>query len=801
MARAKKNKPESKKKVSNGTDLSGSDLSMFDRAAKNIFSILDNGYNNRELLNAKDQKFRSILNRELEISKGVSQGSIIDFVSSLKISDDKNNIHDIGAGNRPDTNELFTKNINDIFGYFQEMYKNKFLEMSDLKFIAKFIPALGEAVKTVLDSVVSSDNIAETVNRTIDLPPSIEKDDKVAIMSEIERYEDELKLLDKLKNVVYKKALVTGTHYVYVKDYNSIFAEYEKIKKETKRTAVDNERAQFSTSKKKKATESIMIGDIDYTSAMESITNLVESSSNNDGKKLSKSEVSNIVNNIKDELPEVTCEQSNIYSSALESAYGLYESDAAMEAFKAKKQRNATRNKVTPLEVKIPDGTKSINYKPKDSVFSVPGVYLKYLDPKNVIPLRLFDEVIGYYIIHQKAKKRKSSVGEVSGINSIGNTLFSAVNVGEAKKNDAVQKIIDTISQGIMDSFSSKFVSKNAKYKKLIADCIIANGLVDSDYNIQFIPADDIIAFTIQENEEGLGESILTDSLFPAKLLLSMLVTKILNYINKTGNKRIAHIHKNNVNAFDNNQLNRVIRDIQDEDITFNDLLSPNLVFNKFNRDGNLAIPTSKNGEKLVEFEIQEGQNIDMSPEFEKMLEQMAIIGTGVPTVIMEYAGSADFAKQLVSANIKYAGRVSTIQSDLENPTTLLYKKICEFSTLTDEQKTICAQNLEIKLPRPRVLTNSNNNDYIQSVVQTAEAIADAVIGRETVSNQEVLPNGPQIKDKVMYSIVKKNAPFVDWDEIDDIVKQCIIDVNGDVVKKELEKSSNSSDDGGGNPF
>ena len=52
-----------------------------------------------------------------------------------------------------------------------------------------------------------------------------------------------------------------------------------------------------------------------------------------------------------------------------------------------------------------------------------------------------------------------------------------------------------------------------------------------------------------------------------------------------------------------------------------------------------------------------------------------------------------------------------------------------------------------------------------------------------------------------MYSIVKKNAPFVDWDEIDDIVKQCIIDVNGDVVKKELEKSSNSSDDGGGNPF
>ena len=49
------------------------------------------------------------------------------------------------------------------------MYKNRFLEIDDLRFISKFIPALGEAVKTTLDSLVSSDNIAETVNRKIKL--------------------------------------------------------------------------------------------------------------------------------------------------------------------------------------------------------------------------------------------------------------------------------------------------------------------------------------------------------------------------------------------------------------------------------------------------------------------------------------------------------------------------------------------------------------------------------------------------------------------------------------------------------
>ena len=297
--------------------------------------------------------------------------------------------------------------------------------------------------------------------------------------------------------------------------------------------------------------------------------------------------------------------------------------------------------KHNPIELTTPDGTKSYD-DVKPSKFNISGTYVKYIEAKNLIPVRVFDQDIGYYLIHPKVKKNKNSAGEVSGINSIGNTLFSAVNVGEAKKNDAIDRIINSISEGIMNNFDNKFVAKNAEYKKLIADCVIANGLTDKDYNIQFIPATDITKFTVNEDESGFGESVLTDSLFPAKLLLSMIVCRILNYINKTGNKTIAHVYKGPVNAFTTNQINRVIRDLQEQNVTFNDLLSPNLVFNKFNRDGNISLPTAKNGNHLVEFETQEGQNIDMSPEYEKELENMAILGTGVPSVIMEYAGSAD---------------------------------------------------------------------------------------------------------------------------------------------------------------
>lgn len=807
MANSKK-KPSKQKNI---VDLS--DLSMFDRAAKSIFSVLDNGYNDKLLLNSKDQKFRGILNRELDIAKGYSQGSIVDFVSSMKIGKEKTKESQLSNLN-PSTNDLFTKNINDIFSYFQDLYRNKFLEINDLKFISRFIPALGEAVKTVLDAIVSSDNIAETVNRTIDLPAGISKEDEVAIRNEIIRIEKETKLLKRLKTIVYKKALVTGTHYVYAVSYDRIFEEYDILKKREKNGISNLNKNQFGNYVNKdnngKVSESYILGDIDISPAMENVHELLANSeivnSHTAGQtKLSSIEIQNMMDNFYNSLPKIICESSSIYTDAIDDLLSMMECEGVKESYTAVMEKKMKRGDDTnnalehnPLELKIPDGTVG-TYKDKirPSKFNVHGTYIKYIDSKNIIPLKVFDQTIGYYLIHPKAKRNMNSAGEVTGINSIGNTLFSAVNIGEAKKHDAVQRIVDSISEGIINNFDKRFVTKNANYKKLIADVIIANGLTDKDYNIQFIPESDIIPFTIQENEDGFGESILSDSLFPAKLLLSMIVTRMLNYINKTGNKTIAHIHRGPVNAYDSNQLQRVIRDLQDQDVTFNDLLSPNLVFNKFNRDGNMVIPTSRNDNRLVEFETQEGQQIDMNPEYEKELETMAILGTGVPSVIMEYAGSADFAKQLVSANIKFAGRVASLQSDLEEPTTLLYKKLCENSNMTDAQKVVCAQSLKIKLPRPRVLTNSNNNEYISNIVQIAESIADAILGRDTVVNTDINPDGPRIKEKLMLRIIKKDTPFIDWEDLEKMVEDVVLEVEEEKLKRPQKEDASGNNSGG----
>jgi hypothetical protein len=436
----------------------------------------------------------------------------------------------------------------------------------------------------------------------------------------------------------------------------------------------------------------------------------------------------------------------------------------------------------------IDSGVKSIEEYKKD--FDVSGTYLKYIDAKNIIPIEIFNQVVGYYHIHVDHKTGNKN-GVDSTVMSISNSIFSSTNMTEKRKENAVGEIADAIAMAIIQNFSPEFVNRSSEYKQLIADCILANGIIDNEYRIQFIPSNNVVEFKINEDEEGKGESMLSDALFPAKLLLSLLVCKMLNYMNKSGNKTIAHIAKGPIDVNTSNQLQRVTRMLQESQITFNDLLSTNMIFSKFTRDGNIQLPTSKGGTKLVEFETQEGQDIQMDTEFERWLENLAILGTGVPTVIMEYVNQADFAKQIDSANIRWAGRVSNYQSWFETRTTLLYRNLIRNTTsLSDDLKMKVVNSLKFVLPRPKVLVNANNSEFLQTLQGLAQTVATLIIGENTTDE-----NDNKLKDKIIEKYVRANSPFFDWEEIDVIVKQAKIELIEDELKA---PNSPSEDDSGG---
>lgn len=758
--------------------------------AHKLLSTLDPGFSERQLIDNKNRRIREILDNELTISKGVANGSIVDFVVSMA-SDrvqhtNKNPIMD-------DPSELFTKDVTSIFGYYQEMYKSRYIEMADLKFVAKFIPALGEAVRTTLDAIVGSDDMSATITRNLELGTNLTEAEKAAVTAEIERIEKDEKLPKKLRNTVFKKTLISGQHYVYAPPYAALFQEYDRLVKAGRvqngniitapNVATTRHRAKgFNlTTASESIGESADYDIVQEAVSVESLTEALQANGSftKDEIKMMKTELDkahiNITTSQSPYLFEAiesiaALETYNDYSASLQGYVNTFDGLGVMDDDKIIKTSNGV-----------------IDPNVKGSKFNTTGTYLKYIDASKLVPVKVYNRIVGYFHVHDTTASKKAkgiATGDAVMFNSI--NLFSSQNLLQTKKEDAVKTIVDTITDGILANFSNRFVNNNAEHKKLIADCIIANGLINNNLQIQFIPAEHIVSFAIDEDEDNGGQSMLSDSLFPARLLLDLIISKMLLYMNKSGNRTLAFVRKGPIDVSYANHIQRTIRQLQESNITFGDLLSSNLSFSKFAPYGALQVPMARNGDRLVDFEVQEGQQIEMKPEFEDWLEKMAIMGTGVPSVILEYTDAADYARSITSGNIKHATRVASFQTDLEEPTTKLYKILIANSNLPDDLKNKVLPHFAYKLPRPRVLANANMGEYVSTMQQTAESMANITFGQNPDEETQA------IREQYIKETCIDYLPFIDWRENEARIERA----KEAIAKKKKIKDKTDSGDG-----
>lgn len=787
-------------------------IGALDIAAKKLISSIDNGYNERTLLSSKDDRIQEIINNELDLAKGVSKGSIVDFTTLMAKDSARYNGRD---PNEVDGYTLFTEDIGNLFGYFQEIYKNRYIELADLKFITKFIPAIGEAVKTTLDSIVQSDDMTETISRNIELGPALTNVEKAQVMAEIERIETDEKLLKKLRNIVYKKTLVSGNYYVYRIPYNDLFQEYDRLVKTGRiinNQFVNNALARGNMSKdtKKKGFNLKNVGKsgLFATEAAAEMEPVVENGFSPENTQIINSALESLIASDKD-FEKSRDNLKRAFETSFENV-SIVDSDVLVEALEGFSSLKFMEDNIASyrqvfggngfIDEKLaatPEATfGNDNYTPEK--FNVQGTYIKYIDANRIVPVKVYNQIIGYLHVHDTSATKKATglanmQTQVSTTNLIApsSNVFSSVQLTEDKRNKAVQSIVDAVSDGIISNFSNKFVNKNADFKRLIADCIVANGLINSTFQIQFIPAKYITPFAINEDENGMGVSMLQDSLFPAKMLLSTIIAKLLLYMNKSGNKTIAYVRKGPIDVSTGNHVQRTIRMLQESNITFSDLLSTNLSFAKFSRNGNIQLPMAKNGDRLIEFETQEGQEVDMNTPMEEYLEKLAILGTGVPSVIMEYTDAADYAKSLVTANLKFAGRVAAFQSDLEEATTDLYKALLSSSSLEESIRNKAANSLKFKLSRPRVLTNANMADYLSQVEQVTRSIANMYLGE----NDET-PEDGKVRTELIKNMAADMLPFISWNKYEEMLKSSRVKVTEQL---DLDKNNNDNSGSDGN--
>lgn len=774
MAKDKKNKISAKTLA---------DMKIADTIVSKMIMSLDDNYVSTLNLNEKNAEFKSIINDELELAKGVSKGNIIDFTKSL--SDKSNKNFQTNSGD-DDLYKFITQNSGPIYQTFTERYKNKFIEAQDLNFISKFVPSLGQAIRVALNHITSSDDLSGAFTRSLDFGSNLNEDDASMLTRAIEQFEVDNRLLFKLKNTCYYNCLITGKYYIYAVSYSKLFTEYSKSKALTS----DFQKATMAA----KGNDVITIASegVTYTGYDSELNTLtatcaLEASEIREIKQLtahdigvSDDNVSNmqIRNSFVNGIADIVTLESAIPSEVLEEMMGI-ESVMDKQSIKAadgfrKIVDEASKIKKNPNMVA--DGTADTG-KQKGETFDITGTYIKFIDATKVIPIKVLDETIGYLYIESKTKKKDQDA-----------TRFIAGELTNVKREDAIEKIARILSQKIVSNFSAKFVADNIQFKNLIANCILANGIVNTEYKIQFIATEDMIPFNVNPDENGDGQSCLKNSMFPAKLLTAYTMKKNLNYINKSGDKTIAHIHGGQVDTNRKNQVMRIIRNLQESNVTFGDMMSDySMMFHKYASDNNIVMPSGRNGNKLVDFEKMDGQNIDMNTEYEKNLENQAITATGIPPLVIEQYNQADFSKAYTTAHLGFAGSVAGWQTDLEEPTTTLYKKIIENLDIDDDIKQRVLPLFKFKLPRPKTLSALNNTESLSNATQIAETYTQLKYG-EIDQNDD---HQKEVINKVKLEIVKDQTPFIDWERFDDIAKEAELSI--DNVKSQTGGDSDTA--------
>ena len=734
-----------------------------DKYAKKLLNFLDNSTEEVDQIGLMNDTFRSVVNTHLKDLKSASSGAIIDFIQFNEKDVKK-------SGNQPDNfMQTLTDNATSLYSVLSEKTRSTYAKYLDIEYVIKFNPALRQALHMTVNHICCADEATDTIVYNTKFDTSFTEEEKISLQKIIKVAEEEYDIRRKLKNNLLTPALEVGTAYCYMKPYSEIFSEFDKLQK--KEVAMGRSGQKATPNNTGITVESFgnFADPIVYpvSKAYEGMTILRNTISPDS---VSDKDITKALE--KDEtLSDFLINTSSIPEDVLTDAMSFKSFYRATEAAKTilSTGSGSPRNKQDEI-VAVTDGTPAPKDL-KDPFDKYTGVYIKIMEFRNMVPVTVFGEKLCYLYIHSDKKKFKQDMSNRNGMN----LLNGVSNYSQNNKEKLFENMVAGLCNQISKDFGMDFLDKNIQFKRQIAECLVTNGFTNNKYKIQVIPAADIIEFKIKEDANGDGHSLLEDSVIPGKMLASLSVSKLLNYLNKYGDRTLVNYTKNPMDASGNNMLQALIRNFQESDINLPDILSGELLFNKIGRNNRIAIPKDENGTRVLEFEQLEGQRVELNTDYEEYLNKLTLMGSSVPSSILEYTDQLDFAKQVTTSNIKYAVTISGLQADLEPAITQFYRKILLHSGLTDDvKKKVNGPGFKIELARPRVLSNSNMLEAFGSAQQMGEQLGNIILASEGIDDNH--PRAAEIKADFQLMYIEKEVPFIKIDEWRETARKIILE-------------------------
>lgn len=758
----------------------------FRRALSNITNLIAQGQlqlygtDRSSDVDSLNKNFQNLLNTEIKNIKSNDDQNISSFLAQIVSQDNKSSAMEELLGNQ------FMANGGDDYSQLQsfmyEAYRNRFLEQSDLHEVSSQLIELSEAILITRDAIISADVVEGRMSRTLKFD-NIDEEDEKNYIPIIENMEKTFKLQEKIKNFIVPETLDYGEYYVHNVPYSKIFNDFMAARASKGFNGMFGESVSvienFSgTTKSVKGENNDSISAfiesayLSYTEGMDSdAKTLVD-------KKAFGTDIKNMLSNIEvcnDPVPLCVLEEGvdsiEYFKEFTEKAL-TEKSNKEMNLFDKVASGNITADGI------IMDDSKS-HKKVKNDFNDITDCYIKLIDPLRILPIEIMNSVIGYYyVVDEDIIPLQGAVSS--------NLYYSKID--EHRRETT---IIDSIAERVVKSFNKPFLMKNIKFKKTIVDCLNYYNLNEKRLKFQFIPPEYMTVFKIDEDEEGHGQSMIRKALFYAKLYLMLLLFKIMSIILNSNDQKVNYVRQSGIDKDLVNKVEEIARIKQARQINITDLFSYTTLINKIGSGQEMYIPTGRSGERPIETEILQGQDVPLNSDLLEMLKNSYILATGVPAAIVNYLNEADFAKVIEQNNTKFNGRVVNYQLDFNPSITEWYKKLMRWSTNIPEN---IIDNFSFSLQPPKTTTVNTKSEIINQFESVANFFINLLYDDPTQSlNAEELQKEIKAFKKLL---AEDQLPMLNMDNVNEIVRKAKLSVLEEKLKPKAANGDNGDDDG-----
>lgn len=404
------------------------------------------------------------------------------------------------------------------------------------------------------------------------------------------------------------------------------------------------------------------------------------------------------------------------------------------------------------------------------------GCIVKKLKRERITPIIINDISLGYYYF--EFDQGMDLFDEKLPTTGMVNTITGLRSNGRAEAFDAMQRreeLLKNVAAGLAEKIDTKFVDNNQDLKKEIYYILKYNdqfseavqSTTGNNIRVTYIPPEDIQHFYFKLDEDTKrGISDLQLSLIPAKLWVAIYITNCLAIMTRGNDKRVYYVRQS-VEQNISKTLLKTINEIKKSNFGIRQIENINSVLNITGRFNDYIIPRGQDGQSPVEFEVMQGQNIEIKTELLNLLEESAINVTGVPIEIINSRQSPDYAMQLTMSNSKFLRFVYSRQAEFQTILSRFFTKLYDIEYGTNDR-------IKLTLPPPLFInvTNTNQliintNDYCNNIVEIVMANEpNEAVKQEFAKQLKIYHLGSYINLDVIKEIANKARQTVIKDEV-----------------------------------